>query len=484
MPGVREAFESAMRTHQAGNVQEAARLYREILAVEPQHADARHLLGVISHQQGEHQAAIEAILDAIARNPDFHGYHHNLGCIYLDLGRYNEAVASLRRALQLDASAAESHYNLATALRSIGQLDEAEIACKQALRLKPRYAEARSNLGIVLEEQGRFAEALAAFNEALQMDPNYADAHLNRALLQLLLGNFAAGWREFDWLWKASVAPQQRTFVEPRWQGEPITEQTILLHAEQGLGDTIQFARYVPLLAAAGATVILEVQPELKPVFANVAGVASCHSRGEPLPPYDLYCPLGSLPFAFKTELSSVPADIPYLNADEAHIAKWRPALEILPGKRVALAWAGHVRHANDRNRSIDLRLLETLFSLDGVSLVSIQRELRDGDAQLLHRNAIPDLGPRLADMADTAAVLANVDLVISVDTSVVHLGGAMGREVWALLPFTPDWRWTLEGEHSPWYPRTRLFRQSAPAQWKDVIEAVRDALLRVTSSS
>jgi hypothetical protein len=227
---------------------------------------------------------------------------------------------------------------------------------------------------------------------------------------------------------------------------------------------------------------VLEVQPELKALLANADGVESCHARGEALPAYDFHCPLGSLPLAFKTEPSTIPAQIPYLRADDAHIEKWRSSIEALPGKRVALAWAGHARHPNDRNRSIELRLLEPLLALDGISFISIQRDLRGDDREVLARHGnITDIAEQLTDMADTAAVASLTDLTVSVDTSVVHIAGAIGREVWVLLPFSPDWRWTLTGERSPWYPQMRLFRQSSPGDWRGVIEAVREALLRPT---
>jgi hypothetical protein len=244
------------------------------------------------------------------------------------------------------------------------------------------------------------------------------------------------------------------------------------------LGDTIQFARYAPLLARAGATVRLEVDPALKTLMAPLPGIASCDALGEKLPAYDVHCPLGSLPLALKTGPSNIPADIPYLAADESRIAKWRSAIEALPGRRVALAWAGNPSHPNDRNRSIDPALLEPLVARDGVSFISIQRELRDTDAAWIARHPrVTHVGERLADMADTAAVLALVDLTIAVDTAVVHLAGAMGRPVWVMLPFSPDWRWTLSGEHSPWYPQARLFRQPAAGNWASVIAEVGAAL-------
>jgi Tfp pilus assembly protein PilF len=474
MASVSEAFETAMRTHQAGNVTEAARLYREILAVDPQHADARHLLGVIAHQQGEHNFAIEAIRDAIARNPDFHGYHHNLGCIYLDLCRFEDSIASLGRSLQLAPDSAESHYNLATALRSVGRLDEAEAACKQALRLKPRYAEARSNLGIVLEEQGRFAEALAAFTEALQMAPDYADAYLNRALLQLLLGNFAAGWREFDWLWKASVAPQQRTFAEPRWQGEPIAGRTILLHAEQGLGDTLQFVRYATRLAYQGAKVLVACQPTLVQLVRSCWGVDAAFATGEALPHFDLHVPLPGLPAVFRSTPTDLPAKVPYLFPDADRTERWRRELSADPALKIGIVWQGEPYHRRDFYRSIPLAEFAPLADVAGVRLYSLQKQT--GREQL---NRVPwagrvvDLADRLADFTDTAAVMQCLDLVVTCDTAAAHAAGAVGAPVWLALSCVPDWRWLLARDDSPWYPTMRLIRQSENGRWSDVFKRI-----------
>ncbi len=462
MASVREAFEVAMRSHQAGNVAEAARLYREILAVEPQHADARHLLGVISHQQGEHAFAIEAIRDAIVRNPDFHGYHHNLGCIYLDLCRFQEAIASFSRSLELAPDSAESHYNLATALRSVGRLDEAEAACKQALRLKPRYAEARSNLGIVLEEQGRFSESLAAFTEALQLEPNYADAYLNRALLQLLLGNFAAGWRDYDWLWKASVAPQNRSFSEPRWQGEPIAGRTILLHAEQGLGDTLHFIRYAPRLAYQGAKVLVACQPALVQLVRSCWGVNAVFATDEELPPFDLHVPLPGLPAVFCSMPDDLPAKVPYLFPDAGRVERWRRELLADPAFKVGIVWQGEPQHRRDHYRSIPLAEFAPLVDVAGVRLYSLQKQF--GSEQL---NRVPwagrvvNLADRLADFTDTAAVMQSLDLIVTCDTAAAHAAGAVGVPVWVVLSCVPDWRWLLARDDSPWYPTMRLVRQS-----------------------
>jgi len=403
----------------------------------------------------------------------------NRGVARATLGHHEQALADFDAILARMPSDAEALYNRGTALIELGRYAEALFVFDKVLAAAPQHLRAWTNRGRALQALNRHEEAIASFDKALAIDKNYGDAHFNAALSLLALGNFRRGFADYEWRWKRTGMTDARRGYRGRlWLGEyPIDRRTILLLAEQGLGDTIQFIRYAPLLAQMGANVVLEVQPELKALLSTVSGVASCHARGETLPAFDVYCPLGSLPLALKTETSSVPATLPYVRTDDAQIAKWRPALEGLPGKRVALTWAGHARHANDRNRSIDLKLLEPLFKCEGISFVSIQRDLRGDDAARLAQFGITDFGPRLADMTDTAAVLALTDLLVSVDTSVVHLAGAMGREAWVMLPFMPDWRWTLTNERSPWYPTMRLFRQGAPGDWPNVIATVRDAL-------
>jgi tetratricopeptide (TPR) repeat protein len=403
----------------------------------------------------------------------------NRGVARATLGHHEQALADFDAILARMPSDAETLYNRGTALIELGRYAEALFAFDNVLAAAPQHLRAWTNRGRALQALNRHEEAIVSFDKALAIDKNYGDAHFNAALSLLALGNFRRGFADYEWRWKRTGMTDARRGYRGRlWLGEyPIDRRTILLLAEQGLGDTIQFIRYAPLLAQMGANVVLEVQPELKALLSTVSGVASCHARGETLPAFDVYCPLGSLPLALKTETSSVPATLPYVRTDDAQIAKWRPALEGLPGKRVALTWAGHARHANDRNRSIDLKLLEPLFKCEGISFVSIQRDLRGDDAARLAQFGITDFGPRLADMTDTAAVLALTDLLVSVDTSVVHLAGAIGRGAWVMLPFMPDWRWTLTNERSPWYPTMRLFRQRAPGDWPNVIATVRDAL-------
>jgi tetratricopeptide (TPR) repeat protein len=403
----------------------------------------------------------------------------NRGVARATLGHHEQALADFDAILARMPSDAEALYNRGTALIELGRYAEALFVFDKVLAAAPQHLRAWTNRGRALQALNRHEEAIASFDKARAIDKNYGDAHFNAALSLLALGNFRRGFADYEWRWKRTGMTDARRGYRGRlWLGEyPIDRRTILLLAEQGLGDTIQFIRYAPLLAQMGANVVLEVQPELKALLSTVSGVASCHARGETLPAFDVYCPLGSLPLALKTETSSVPATLPYVRTDDAQIAKWRPALEGLPGKRVALTWAGHARHANDRNRSIDLKLLEPLFKCEGISFVSIQRDLRGDDAARLAQFGITDFGPRLADMTDTAAVLALTDLLVSVDTSVVHLAGAIGRGAWVMLPFMPDWRWTLTNERSPWYPTMRLFRQRAPGDWPNVIATVRDAL-------
>jgi len=456
------------------------------LALRPGDPDTLHNRGNALLALGRPQDALACFDAVLVRNPRHADALLNRGSALASLGRTEPALADFDVALALLPGHPAALYNRGNALAALGRYDEAIAAFDRALAAAPKHVQAWNNRGRALQALDRHADAVNSFGRAIELQKDYADAHFNRALSLLTLGDLAPGFEQYEWRWKRSgMSDTRRGYGKPLWLGEySLARKTILLHAEQGLGDTIQFARYAPLLARAGASVVLEVQPELKNLLAGLEGVASCHARGETLPAYDVHCPLGSLPLALKTELGTIPADIPYLRADEAHLAQWRPRIEALPGKRVALAWAGNVNHANDRNRSIDLKLLEPLLALDGVSFLSIQRELRGNDAELLVRHGnVSHLGGELSDMADTAAVAALADLTISVDTSVVHLAGALGRPVWVMLPFAPDWRWTLSGEHSPWYPQARLFRQPTLGDWPSAIATLRAELVRFVAA-
>ena len=456
------------------------------LALRPGDANVLQSRGNALLALGRPQEALACFDEVLARNPRHGEARLNRGSALAGLGRTAPALADFDTALALMPGHPAALYNRGNALAALGRYDEALAAFDRALAAAPGHGNAWNNRGRALQALGRHAEAVASFDKAIELQKDYADAHFNRALSLLTLGDLARGFEQYEWRWQRSgMRDTRRGYGKPLWLGEyPLARKTILLHAEQGLGDTIQFARYAPRLARAGATVVLEVQPELKNLLAGVEGVASCHARGDQLPAYDVHCPLGSLPLAFKTEPASIPADIPYLRADQGRLAQWRARIDDLPGKRITIAWAGNASHANDRNRSIDLKLLEPLLALEGTSFLSIQRELRGDDAETLARlSNVRHLGGEFADMADTAAIAALTDLTISVDTSVVHLAGALGRPVWVMLPFAPDWRWTLSGGNCPWYPQARLFRQPALGDWPGAIAALRAELARFAAA-
>jgi tetratricopeptide (TPR) repeat protein len=448
--------------------------FEKALALDPGNVDALGNRGDVLlalRRPAEALACFEAIL---ATSPGHAEARANRGVALAALGRHDEALADLDAAL-----AAAPHpivsYNRGNALAALGRHAEAVAAYDRTLAAIPDHAAAWSSRGVSLQALNRHADAIASFDRALAVAPDYADAHFNKSLALLAIGDYPRGQAEYEWRWKRSGTENLRhSFSRPFWRGEsPLQGKTILLHAEQGLGDTIQFARYIPLLARRGANVILETHVELKPLLSRLDGCRSVIARGEARPAHDVHCPLGSLPLAFKTALASVPAEIPYLAADAARVARWRPRLEAFGGPRVALVWAGNAAHANDRNRSLPLSALHALWEGGGARIVSLQRDLRAGDAGLLGSASVLDLGSELADFDDTAAVLAACSLLVTVDTSVAHLAGALGRPVWLLLPFASDWRWTAASDRSPWYPSARLFRQPQPGDWDSVVARV-----------
>jgi hypothetical protein len=332
----------------------------------------------------------------------------------------------------------------------------------------------------VLGDLRRFDEALADFDKALLLDPDSADQHWNRGLLRLLIGDFDGGWQDYEWRLRKTdntslLRPYFPSRTKPRWNGEqPLGGKTILLWAEQGLGDTIQFARYASMIAERAGRVILEVQPPLKELLAGLEGVSQIVGTGEDLPPHDFQCPLMSIPLAVKTRLATLPPETRGLQAPSDRIAKWEKRLPASGAPRVAIAWAGNPDFIDDRHRSVGLPALSRLFELPGVEFFSIQKVLRPGDAELLERlRQVTHLGDEIEDFSDTAAIMSLVDLVISSDTSVVHLAGALGRPVWILLHHPTDWRWLLDRDDSPWYPSARLFRQRQIGAWAEVVDRV-----------
>ena len=405
---------------------------------------------------------------------------YNRGNALHELKRFEEALASYDRALALRPDYVEALANRGVTLHELKRFEEALASYDRALAVRPDYAEAFVNRGVTLHELKRFEEALASYDRAIALRPDYAQAHYNEAVCRMLIGDFDRGWQKLEWGWETEQLKNlKRKFSQPLWLGsDEIAGKTILLHGVHGFGDTIQFCRYVPLVVERGARVILEVQEPLRELMGTLPGAAQIVSRGEPLPDFDLHCPLLSLPLAFGTRPATIPSQTPYLRASPRAVTDWNARLGPRHRPRIGLAWSGRPEHNNDHNRSMRLStLLSPLAGFDA-TYVSLQPEVRADDAPVLQgRGDILHFGEDLKTYADTAALIANLDLVISVDTSVAHLAGALAKPVWILLPFIPDWRWLLDRDDSPWYPTARLFRQDETRGWDSVMARVHAAL-------
>ncbi len=464
---------------------EALECFDKARALVPDDIDIlnRHANALLS--AGRPREALAEFEAVLARAPQHVEARLNCGIAHAALGDSKAALAEFDLALSIVAAHPLAQYNRGIALYELGKYADAVAAQDAALAVAPDLAGAWLNRGRALAALNRLDEAIESYGKAKALRKDDADADFMAALALLTLGDYRRGFEKYEARWRRSGMPPQKSRGRPLWLGEyPLARKTILLHAEQGLGDAIQFARYVPLLAASGARVVLEVQAELVPLMASLAGAATVIASGATLPPFDVHCPLGSLPLAFKTEPATVPAKIPYLAADADHLTKWSARIGALPPPRIAIAWSGNPSHMNDRNRSIAFSALAPLFAV-AARFISIQRDVRTEDAAPLAAEArVTHVGGELADFSTAAAVVALVDLVIAVDTAVANLAGAMGRPVWVMLPFAPDWRWTLSGETTPWYPTARLFRQASLGDWDAVIARVGAELERFTSAA
>jgi predicted O-linked N-acetylglucosamine transferase (SPINDLY family)/ADP-heptose:LPS heptosyltransferase len=456
---------------------EAETAYRQAIERDPDFLEAHYQLGNLLRETQRPGDAEPSYRRVLALNPSHHQAHNNLGAALGELNRFDEAAEHFRRAIALKPDYAEAHSNLGHALRALGDAREAEAACRRALAIAPRFATAHLNLGLALQDLNRLDAALDAFRQAAICDPGYAKAHACEGMLQLLRGELSAGWEKYEARWRLADLPP-RNFAQPQWCGDPLDGKTILLHAEQGFGDTIQFLRYLPRVVARGAQVVVEVQPPLVPLARRISGITVV-ARGDPLPAFELHCPLLSLPLAFGTTLDTIPATTPYLTVDPERAAPWRARIAREGGLKVGLAWAGSPVHKNDRNRSIPFDRLAPLLGVDGVRWFSLQVGPRAADLAERKDAAIVDLAAELGDFGETAAAIAALDLVICADTAVAHLAGALGRPVWLMLPFAPDWRWLTGRDDSPWYPSLRLFRQPRAGDWDGVVQRVRAALAR-----
>jgi Tfp pilus assembly protein PilF len=499
----------AFRAHEQGELGKAEKLYAGVLQHDPSSFDALHLLGLLNHQRGRSEAAIRLIRTAVAADPRRADGLSSLGLVLHSMARREEALASYELALETEPDNLEVLNRRGVALMELGRPAEALADFDRVLALAPNHVDALGNRGNALVKLNRPQDALASYEAALKVapgharlltnrahalrrldrpheallsaseavaaSPNFAEACFEQSLAQLTLGDFRGGWRGYEARWSTGAfAAHRRSFTAPLWLGDrPLDGKTILLHAEQGFGDTLQFVRYAPAVAALGARVILEVQPELAGLLAQLPGVAAVVPRGEPLPSFDCHCPLMSLPLAFATELPTIPARIPYLAAAQDRIARWR---ERLPAgrPRVGLAWAGQRTHNNDLNRSMRLATLRPLLARTNVQFVGLQHELSGEDAAFLTAcSQLFQVGDQFRDFADTAAVISQLDLVIAVDSAVAHLAGALGKPLFLLLPFAADFRWMRERPDSPWYPTARLFRQPQFGDWASVVDAL-----------
>ncbi len=456
---------------------EALADYDAALAIVPDRLDVLIAHGNVLHELQRFEQALASFERALAIKPDFAEVGNNCGNALWELRRFSEALAKYEYALALKPDYAEARNNRGNVLLALNRPAEALADFERALALKPDYLEAHINRGNALRDLQGPREAIASYDAALALDSDAAEARWNKALAQLALGHFAEGWQNFEWRWRRARA-LTRSFPVPQWRGEAMEGRTILLHAEQGFGDTIQFVRYLPMVAALGARVVLEAPDALKPLLEGLPGIVSIIARGETPPAIDLHCPLMSLPLAFDTTLDTIPAGVPYLAAPAAYAQKWAERLPASGQPRVGLAWSGNPTHRDDHNRSIALARLAPLLDLSGIEFVSLQRDIRDADRRALQDwPRVATAGDEFADFADAAAAIECLDLVIAVDTAVVHLAGALARPVWILLPFVADWRWLLGREDCPWYPTARLFRQPQIGDWDSVMTQVRREL-------
>ena len=510
------ALTLADRFRNEGRLAEAEALCRQILVGQPNSGEAEHLLGLILYQGGKLGAAVEHLARAVELTPNAALYHANLGEMQRLAGQPRRAVESARRALALDpamASAlsnlgvalyelkdyagsaeahrqaiaaqpdfAEAYSNLGNALHGMRVYDDAIDAYRRALALKPDHADALANLGTTLHHSGAFEEGIATLRYAIALAPHHANAHSGLGILLLMRGDFAEGWDQYEWRLRSTERFGPR-FPERPWQGESLAGRHIYVQAEQGLGDTVQFARYMPLLAARAGRVTLRVHQQLVTLLReSLPDITILGDRGEPAA-YDCDAALLSLPRLFKTRLETIPASAPYLRPSATAAKAWRTRLAGMKGLKIGIVWAGNPEHANDARRSLDLAILAPIFAVSGTSFASLQAGKRAAELKQAKPRGISftDLSARLTDFEATAAAISALDLVIAVDTSVAHLAGALGKPVWVLLPWVTDWRWMLGREDNPWYPTMRLFRQQRGQDCDLVIARAAGELRAVT---
>ena len=514
-------FNKALACHHAGQLHQAADLYRQILNIDRDHAQASNNLGTIFMSRGHLNDAVSCFQNALNSKADFLEACLNLGRAYKKLGHYSEAIESFRRALAIKADHVPAYLALSFLYHELGDNCGAITCCRQALTLDPKSVEAYNNLGNALVDDGDIISAIESYRGALQirsdradiyynlanalksagrihsaienyqralaLKPDFINARWNLSHALLLSGNFLAGWREYECRFQL---PGQKDIYPyclgaARWDGTSFNDRRLLVHDEQGLGDTLQFIRFLPFAKALGGTVIFESRKPLLNLLRGFPGIDELVPRsdeGQGRTDCDIFIPLLSLPALFGTTLLTIPAKVPYIYADPTTRDAW---CKRLGGDdfKVGIAWSGNPRHANDRNRSCPLEFFKPLANIFGVKLIGLQA---GGAANKAENSTYPmvleNIGKEFTDFGDTAGAIEALDLVISVDTAVAHLAGAMGKSVWLMLPFLPDWRWLMGRKDSPWYPTMRLFRQPKPGDWATVIDHIGDSLQQLVA--
>lgn len=466
-------LERAVALHRAGRLAEAEAGYLSWLDAHPDDPDANFYLGGLRQQQGRASEAIALFQSVLVKDPVRFDAWVNLGVARRSVGELVDASACFEKAIAIEPASALAHYNLGVVLQDRRMPLDALRELDAAIALRPEHAGSHCNRGTVLAAMNQDDEALRSFERALALEPEHPIARHNRGLALLRQGRLREAWPHCEYRWKRPGAAARRHGSIPNWQGnEALQGKRLLLWSEQGFGDTLQFCRYATLLAEQEAEIVLEVRRPLKALLEGLAGVAQCLVEGEALPECDFALPLLSVPMALQTGIDTIPSRVPYLQPAPAKVARGRLYVNATDGlPRIGIACSGSRTHVNDANRSMPLASFAPLF--DRAQLYLLQKDVNAADVQCLQESPVHDLRPALDDFADTAGIIAHLDLVVSVDTSVAHLAGAMGKPVWILLPYAPDWRWMQERSDSPWYPTARLFRQRHPGNWREPMEAL-----------
>ncbi len=480
---ISQLLDQGIRAHTNRDFPNAESCYRRILEIMPDHPDAIHFLGVLAHNVGKYDIAKNYIKRAIELLPENDACYNNMGNLYQDMKLYDQAVDWYEKTIQLNPDNVKAYNNMGVAYTRLNEFDKAKTSLNKAVEMSPSYAEAMNNLGEVFRNTNQFDEALEWFNRSLKINPNYVEPVWNKALILLLLGHFSEGWQAYESRWQRPGARIRLFDSGQPWQGEDLKDKTIFVYEEQGMGDTLQFIRFLPMLQRQGAKVIFETLPQMVRLLAEFEGfdrlwVGVKNKDTRPVDRFDFHVPLMSIPRILGIELHTIPAPVRYLSPPSELTEIWGNRIRLQEKLKIGLVWAGSPMHKNDHNRSVRLSMFKQLKKIRSCCWVSLQKEKYEQWTDIDPVDMFNlDLGPQIYDFADTAAILEHIDLIISVDTAVVHLAAAMGKPVWLLLPFSPDWRWLTDREDSPWYPELRLFRQRRPGEWSSVFEALENQL-------